>query len=75
MYFIFMSPFQDGVILVAGIPPPLDAGTSSMQQVLSFSLPLPSPPAPPKPERKDLDGTIAAFPMKLKQSLTWWSVH
>lgn len=46
-----------------------------MQQVLSFSLPLPSRPAAPKLERKHLDGTIAALPMKLKQSLTWWSVH
>lgn len=51
------------------------SGTSSMQRILSFSLPLPPPPAPPKLERKHLDGTVAALPMKLKQSLTWWSVH
>lgn len=38
--------------------------TSSVQQVLSFSLPLPSPPALPKLEREYLDGTIAALPMK-----------
>lgn len=46
-----------------------------MQQVLSFSLPLPSPPASPNLERKHLDGTIDTLPMKLKQSLTWWSMH
>lgn len=50
-------------------------GTSSMQQVLSFSLPLSSPPAPLKVARKHLDSTIAALPTKLKQSLTWWPVH
>lgn len=46
-----------------------------MQQVLSFSLPLPLPSAPPKLERKHFDDTVAAPYMKLKQSPIWWSVH
>jgi len=50
-------------------------GISSTQQVLCFSLPLPSPPAPPKLERKHLDDTIAALLMKLKWSPTCWSAH
>lgn len=72
-----VSLFQDGVILAADTPPPLDAVdfyASSMQQTLSFSLPL-----PPFLHPKIWKGTpwwhYRCFAMKLKQSLTWWSVQ
>lgn len=37
-----------------------------MQQALTFSLPLPSPPAPPKLEKKHLEATCCCSSQKAK---------
>lgn len=49
-------------------------GTSSMQQILSSSLPLP-PFLHPKSWKGAPSWYYCCFAMKLKQSLTWWSVQ